>query len=211
MQRLGDLGNALYYIGMIRHIRGTVADITEGQVVVDVSGIGYLIHTAATPEHFTLEEEVTFHTYMAVQERALDLYGFLTRDELELFTLLLSLPKVGPKSAIQILQKADVELLKNSVLNNDASHLSKMSGIGKKTAEKIVVGLKEKFEDFAGSYNTSSGTDAILPPYTVDAIDALIALGYPQADARKAIQQLPSTVTTANQAVKEALKELGKE
>jgi Holliday junction DNA helicase RuvA len=196
---------------MIRHINGTIADITEGQVVIDVHGIGYLVYVGVSPEHFTLEQEIKLHTYMAVQERAQDLYGFQSRDELELFTILLTIPKVGPKSAMQIMQKADVELLKTSVLSEDPSHLSKMSGIGKKTAEKIVLGLKDKFENFAGAYVNSSGEETPLPPYTVDAVDALIALGYPQSDARKAIQQLPDTVTTANEAVREALKELGKE
>lgn len=211
MQRLGDCGKAIYYRGMIRHIKGTIADITEGQVVVDVNGVGYLIYVTATVEHFILKKEIMLHTHMAVQERAQDLYGFITRDELELFTLLLTLNKIGPKSAMQIMQKADIELLKTTILNNDAGHLSKMSGIGKKTAEKIVDGLKEKFEDSSYAYTSSSATDTPLPPYTVDAIDALISLGYPQADARKAIQQLPDTIQNANDAVREALKELGKE
>jgi len=211
MQRLGRSHKAIYYIGMIRHIRGAVADITEGQVVIDVNGVGYLVHVNAAPEYFILESEIKLHTYMAVQERAQDLYGFPTRDELELFTILLTIPKVGPKSAMQIMQKADIELIKSSVLGNDPAHLSKMSGIGKKTAEKIVTELKDKFEDFAGAYTSTPGTDIPLPPYTIDAIDALISLGYPQSDARKAIQQLPDTITTANNAVKAALKELGKE
>lgn len=197
---------------MIRHIRGTVTDITDGQVVVDVAGVGYLLFVNAAGSHFTLETEVKLFTYMAVRETALDLYGFQTRDELELFTILLTLPKIGPKSALQILRQADLELLKSAVLSQDASHLSKMSGIGKKTAEKIVLGLKDKFEDFVGAYNTTGSVDgtSAQAPYTADAIDALIALGYPQADARKAIQQLPSDITTATQAVHAALKDLGK-
>lgn len=211
MQRLGRSRKAIYYIDMIRHIKGTLADITEGQVVIDAHGVGYLIHVVASPEYFTLETEIKLYTYMAVQERAQDLYGFLTRDELELFTILLTIPKIGPKSAMQILQKADIELLKSSVIGNDAAHLSKMSGIGKKTAEKIVTELKDKFEHFAGAYTSAPGSDTPPPPYTVDAIDALISLGYPQADARKAIQQLPDTITDANQAVTEALRELGKD
>lgn len=196
---------------MIRHIRGKISDSIEGQVVVDVAGVGYLIYVHKNPEHFPLDSEVTLHTHMAVRETAMDLYGFGTRDELELFTILLTIPKVGPKSALQIMQKADPELLKSSVLSEDASHLSKMSGIGKKTAEKIVLGLKDKFEHFAGAY-TNGSVEGDLPqaPYTTDAIDALIALGYPQSDARKIIQKLPPEITTANEAVHAALKELGK-
>lgn len=211
MQRLGQNAKGLYYIGMIRHIRGKINDTTEGQVVLDVGGVGYLIYVHKNPEHFPLDSEVTLHTHMAVRETAMDLYGFGTRDELELFTILLTIPKVGPKSALQIMQKADIELLKSSVLSEDASHLSKMSGIGKKTAEKIVLGLKDKFEHFAGAY-TNGASEGDLPqaPYTTDAIDALIALGYPQSDARKSIQKLPPEITTATEAVHAALKELGK-
>lgn len=201
--------NRLYCMYMIRHITGKIADITEGNIVVDVAGIGYLIHTHKTQEHYKLDTEIFLHTHMAVQERAQDLYGFHTRDELELFTLLLTLPKVGPKSAMQILQKADLELLKSSVLSDDPVHLSKISGIGKKTAEKIVMGLKDAFENFAGAYTPTTGSESTLPPYTVDAIDALVALGYPQSDARKTIQQLPSGINNANDAVREALKILG--
>lgn len=196
---------------MIRHISGTIADITEGQVVIDVNGVGYLIFINASQEHFVLDTHIKLHTHHAVRETAQDLYGFLTRNELELFTILLTLPKIGPKSALQIMQKADVGLLKTSVLSGDPSHLAKMSGIGKKTAEKIVLGLKDKFEYFSGAYTSTSGEEISLPPYTVDAIDALISLGYPQSDARKAINQLPSTIDNANDAVREALKELGKE
>jgi len=195
---------------MIRHIRGTIADISEGQLVIDVAGVGYLIHTVTTTDHFKLDTEVKFHTYMAIQERAQDLYGFLTRDALALFTILLTIPKVGPKSAMQIMQKADTELLRSSVLSNDAAHLSKMSGIGKKTAEKIVLELKDKLENFSGSYTNTSGDNVQQPTYTADAIDALISLGYPQSDARQAIQQLPDEIQTAHEAVREALKELGK-
>ncbi|MFT5849757.1 MAG: Holliday junction DNA helicase RuvA [Patiriisocius sp.] len=197
---------------MIRHIRGTIADITEGQIVVDVSGVGYLINVHQTPEHFTLEADVKLFTHMAVRETAQDLYGFPTRDELELFTILLTLPKIGPKSALQIMQKADLELLRSSVLSGDAAHLSKMSGLGKKTAEKVVLGLKDAFAHFAGAYTNAADVDGTIvePPFAVDAIDALIALGYPQADARKAIHQLPPEINTATQAVHAALKELGK-
>ncbi len=194
---------------MIRHIRGTVADITEGYIVVDVHGVGYLVHTHCTPEYFTLDTEVKLYTHMAVQERAQDLYGFLSRDDLAIFTLLLTIPKIGPKSAMQIMQKANSDLLRTSIQNNDPIHLSKMSGVGKKTAEKIVLGLKGSFEHIAPMHTSTDG-ETVTPPYTVDAIDALIALGYPQADARNAVQGLPETINNATDAVKAALKELSK-
>lgn len=192
---------------MIRHIRGTVADSAEGQIVVDVHGVGYLIYVNKSPEHFSLDQTITLYTHHAIQERAQDLYGFTNRDELELFGLLLTIPKVGPKSAMQILTQSDTETIKKAVLSNDATYLTKMSGIGKKTAEKIVVELKDKFEDFGLS--ETSQNDATTQPFAADAIDALQALGYPQSDARKAIHNLPPEIQNANEAIREALKRLG--
>lgn len=193
---------------MIRHIRGTIADITENAVVVDVSGVGYQVFVNKTPEHFTLESTVHFHTHHAIRDTASDLYGFQSRDELQLFGMLLTIPKVGPKSAMQILTQSDIETIKKAVLSDDPSYLTKMSGIGKKTAEKVVAELKDKFEHFAGAH-TDTETEATEQPYVADAIDALIALGYPLADARRAVHSLPPEVTTANEAIRSALKSLG--
>lgn len=197
---------------MIRRISGTAIDIHPSHVVVDVHGIGYLVHTTAKT-HCTLNDQVSFHTYLAVRENALDLYGFTTAQELAFFELLLTLPKIGPKSALQILSQAEVSLLQNAIISQDASHLSKMSGITKKTAEKIVLGLKDAFE---GSYY--EGNDELSlenknsSAFASDAIDALITLGYPQSDSRKAIQELIAKnpeITKVNDAIKEALKILG--
>lgn len=195
---------------MIRQLTGTVVDITEGAVVIDVGGVGYLVATPLSPSHFTFGNTVTLHTYLAVRETALDLYGFGSRDDLQLFSLLLGIPKIGPKSALHIMTQADVAMIKKAVLSDDASYLHKMAGIGKKTAEKIVIELKDKFEHFAGSDTATDGTVSTPEtPFAADAIDALIALGYPHADARKAVQQLPSDITTANEAVRAALQQLG--
>lgn len=192
---------------MIRRISGTVIDITENTVVIDVAGIGYLIHT--TGERYELNGSVSFWTHLAVRENALDLYGFSSRDTLEMFSLLLGIPKIGPKSAQQIMTQADIETIKKSVISNDPTYLTKVSGVGKKTAEKIVTELKDKFEYFTGAYDTDSISDHKTNSFTADAIDALVTLGYPQTDARKIVQNLPETITTTNEAVKEALKQLG--
>ena len=190
---------------MIRSLTGKLAAIQPGAVVVSVGGVGYLVAVTTTPASGSLGSEITLHTYLAVRETALDLYGFTTLDELEIFELLITLPKVGPKSALQILAQADIELLKQAVLQNDASYLSKMSGIGKKTAEKIVLELGEKFADrFDASVATSAGAQSDAS----DVIDALVALGYPLTDARSAAQKLPPNLNT-NEAVKEALRQLG--
>lgn len=192
---------------MIRHLTGTIIDISPTTVVLDVAGVGYLVHT--TKSNYALEHPASFWTYQAVRETALDLYGFTTRDELEIFELLLTLPKVGPKSAAGILAQADIALLKKAVIENDATYLSKMSGIGKKTAEKIVLELRDKFEALgvveADSYSPGGQHENAM---ISDTIDALVSLGYPQSDARRVVQTLPANITNANDAVRTALKRL---
>ncbi len=190
---------------MIRRLTGTIAEILDGSIILDVQGVGYYISTTTLPTTEKINTPLTLHTYLAVRETALDLYGFFTRDELEIFELLLTLPKIGPKSAMQILGQADVELLKKAVLTSDASYLSKMSGIGKKTAEKIVNELHDKF---AKRFDVSTTFSQSVSSETNDVIDALIALGYTQSDARKAVQELPTEITDVNQAIKEALRKI---
>jgi len=196
---------------MIRQIRGIAADVHPAHVVIDVQGVGYLIYTTAAST-YTLGAEITLYTHLAVRENALDLYGFATRDELAFFEELLTLPKIGPKSALQILSQASLQLLQQSIASQDHVHLSKMSGISKKTAEKIVLGLKDAYEGYALTGVPSSELSENQAAFISDAIDALITLGYPQADARKAVQSvLPAApgIQTANEAIKEALKLLG--
>lgn len=197
---------------MIRRITGTAVDIHPAYIVVDVHGIGYLIYTN-TKTAYMPNEQVTLFTYLAVRETALDLYGFATKEELSFFELLLTLPKIGPKSALAILSQAEVELLQNAIISQDATHLSKMSGISKKTAEKIVLGLKDAFEGaFYSHGDTALGAQGTQGSFASDTIDALITLGYPQSDARKAVQQLMTEkpeVTKVNDAIKEVLKILG--
>ncbi|MBI4086700.1 Holliday junction branch migration protein RuvA [Candidatus Kaiserbacteria bacterium] len=188
---------------MIRFIRGEVLDIGTFAVTVDVGGIGYLIHTPSTSGGFAVGEPAAFHTHLAVRENALDLYGFLTTEELDMFLLLIGLPKIGPKSAMLIMSQADVALLRKAALSGDASYLSKISGIGKKSAEKIVMGLREKFgaEDIAlGDY---SDTDH-------DVMDALITLGYSQKESRDALKKMSPELTETNARIKAALKLLGR-
>jgi len=187
---------------MIGKITGTVAAHTETYVIVDVAGVGYLVHTNGLRHR--IGEEVSFWTYLAVRETALDLYGFVSQDELEVFELLLTVPKIGPKSAAQILAQSDISTLKQAVAEQDASYLSKISGIGKKTAENIVLGLKTKAETWSLSYTK----DAPPTHFQQEAIDALITLGYPHKDARDAIKSLPNDILTTNDAIKAALKQL---
>jgi len=170
---------------------------------VDVGGIGYLIHTPSAVGTLSSGGPISFHTYLAVRENALDLYGFLTEEELEMFAHLISLPKIGPKSAMQIMSQADVALLRKAALSGDATYLSKISGIGKKSAEKIVIGLRDKF-----------GAEDLLPGEhhegDHDVIDALMTLGYSQKESRDALSRIPPEATETNDRIKAALKMLGR-
>ncbi len=199
---------------MIRHIRGTVSHVEPAYAVIDVHGIGYLVYIT-TRTHLVPAQETHLYTYLAVRETALDLYGFTTMEELSFFELLLQLPKIGPKSALQILSQADTSLLQSAIISQDAGHLSKMSGITKKTAEKIVLGLKDIFDAHAYTYGKSdamSDQEQSHALFTSDTIDALVTLGYQQADARKAVQQLLTEkphISNVNDAIKEVLRILG--
>ncbi len=186
---------------MIGMLRGKVQGSRGGRVVLDVHGVGYLIAVRSVFD-FMDGSEVTLHTYLAVRENALDLYGFILLEELHMFEELIKLPKIGPKSALQILMQADVATLRHAIETGDPTYLSKMSGIGKKTAEKIVNELKDVFgEDLL----TSS-----LPSSDSDVVDALLALGYSHKDVREAVLKLPPEITDTKKRITEALKILSK-
>lgn len=178
-------------------LRGTVTDIRGGRVVIDVGGVGYIVAVRSTLD-FNVTSGTTLHTYLAVRENALDLYGFLTSEELRMFEELIKLPKIGPKSAMQVLMQADVATLKKAITTQDSVFLTKMSGIGKKTAEKIVAELKEAFEDEIFAESTPTGD--------YDVIDALMALGYSQKDAREASLKIPQDIIDTRKRITAALK-----
>ena len=184
---------------MIRRLSGTVVGISLTHITVDVSGVGYLIAVRSVSE-FSLDKPATLHTYLAVRENALDLYGFLHEEELEMFELLLKVPKVGPKTALQILIQASVSLLQESIASEDPVHLSKLSGISKKSAEKIVSELKGSFDGLG--IENEAGTHTSIDS---DVIDALVTLGYSEKDARHAVQKLDGTEADTNARIKKAL------
>lgn len=191
---------------MLRRVNGVVEEKGLLFVVVGVgSGGGSIGYLVAMPSTVGIElgSEVTLHTHLAVRETAMDLYGFLTRDELDMFELLLGIPKVGPKSALSIMSQADVSLLKTAALSDDATYLTKMSGIGKKTAEKIVVELKNKLDGELPEFSHTGGIDG-------DVIDALVTLGYSQKEARDVIGKIDAVHTDTNARITAALKLLSK-
>ncbi len=189
---------------MITHLRGKVLDKEERSIVLDVHGIGYKIFaTGQTLDALHEGNDYSLWTHLAVREDAQTLYGFPSKDELKFFELLIaSVSGIGPKTALGILNVSSVSNIRKAVSTGDTSHLTKVSGIGKKMAEKIVLELKGKFEA-----DISAG---ISLRDEVDALEALKALGYKHNEAREALKDIDSTITDTGERVKKALKMLGK-
>lgn len=192
---------------MIRTLTGKIKALEENRLVVEVAGIGYLVACPTLVNNFSLEQEVTLQTYLAVRETALDLYGFPNKLELEMFELLLGVPKIGPKSALTIMTQASPTLLGESAHNNDPSHLHKLSGIGKKTCENIIQHLHKKL-DLIPSPSTTDKTST--NQVQTDAIDALVSLGYDNLTARETILDIynEDEEATVNSLVTQALKQI---
>jgi len=190
---------------MIRTLNGLITHSAAQSVVIDVQGVGYLVGTPNTNSSLKTGDTVTLHTYLAVRETALTLFGFISEMELEMFELLLNVQKVGPKSALQILTLATPNLLVEAAQKNDAVYLQKISGIGKKTCENVVLYLHGKVSDF--EQHPDIPKDAFSQTQT-DAIDALIALGYDISTARDTIKHLSVADSTVNSLVTQALKQI---
>jgi Holliday junction DNA helicase RuvA len=192
---------------MISRLAGTIAHIDPKYIVLDVKGVGYKVFT--TVDIMTKlgkeKEEITVWTYMAVRETALDLYGFTSLSELNFFELLITISGIGPKTALGILNVASVQTLETAIQTADTSHLTKISGIGKKVAEKIILELKDKVSTIAHTEESKSAMKT-----ESDALEALKSLGYSQNEAREALKELPKEITKTNEKIREALKILGK-
>lgn len=182
---------------MIGYLKGTLIHQDLKSIILDVNGVGYKIHTNTANLDVNKNKELEFWTYLAVRETALDLYGFATKEELDFFELLITVSGIGPKSAIGILSVASLSNLKHAISTGDTSHLTKVSGIGKKNAEKIVIELKDKLENINFEGASISGD--------VDALEALKSLGYGEREAREALKKVSDAKDTGEK-VKKALK-----
>ena len=190
---------------MISLLHGTVLETGDRHVVVDIHGVGYKVYVTGDTLHALKKgSETTLHTYLAVREDALDLYGFLTPKEKSFFELLISISGIGPKGALNILTLVSVDTLGSSIRSGSVAHLVKVSGIGKKTAEKIVLELKDKLGGIETSTEVSAGMSSDM-----DAIEALRALGYDADEAREALKKIDPSISDTGKKVKAALKMLG--
>lgn len=190
---------------MISKLKGNVDYISEKFLVVDVSGVGYKVFATSDILSTTkTDEKVSLWIYTAVRENSIELYGFRNPSELSFYELLLDVSGIGPKSALAILGIAPIEILRRAIATGDTSYLNKVSGIGRKTAEKIIVELKDKF----AIYKDDSFSDGQIREEE-DILEALKSLGYSQNEARDALKQISNDTKGANARIKEALKILG--
>ncbi|MBK5215453.1 MAG: Holliday junction branch migration protein RuvA [Candidatus Pacebacteria bacterium] len=191
---------------MIARIEGIIVHIASKFIIIDVSGVGYKLSiTGDSLSSSILGDHVSFWVHTAVRENSIDLYGFKTINEMSFFELLLDVSGIGPRSALSILAIAPIDTLKRAIATGDMGYLNKVSGIGKKTAEKIIIELRDKLEDF----KDGGDTPGLLRDES-DILEALKSLGYSQNEARDALKQVPSTTTGTNARIKEALQILGK-
>ncbi|MFA7192269.1 MAG: Holliday junction branch migration protein RuvA [Candidatus Paceibacterota bacterium] len=187
---------------MIAHLTGTILYTTDKYTIIDVNGVGYKVFLSTTNiASCNAGENKKFWIYTAVRETTLDLYGFESINEMNFFELLLDVSGIGPKGALGILSIASIDSLQRAIATGDTGYLTKVSGIGRKTAEKIVIELRDKLKAHAGVDGTSGGLRE-----ESDMIEALKSLGYSQNEARDALKQIPSSITDMNGKIKEALK-----
>lgn len=184
---------------MIGYLQGTVKAMVRDTAVLMAGNVGYGVYVpAATLARIREGEPLSLWTHLAVRENAEDLYGFETKEELQWFELLLTVSSVGPRSALSILNAADPSTLERAIARSDASILTSAYGIGRKTAEKIVLELKDKI-DADPSSSARRGEDG-------DVVEALITLGYSAKEARDAAHAVPAEITDTALRVREALK-----
>ncbi|MCK4918877.1 MAG: Holliday junction branch migration protein RuvA [Candidatus Pacebacteria bacterium] len=191
---------------MIAYLKGKIIFKNENFIILLSGDIGYKVFMLSCQDK--IDDEVEFFTYLNVKEDALTLYGFSSYNELELFEHLISISGIGPKAGLGILSLADPETVKVAIAKGDSSILTRVSGIGKKTAERVVLELRNKFSSLDGDDVLQEKSKEINDH--TDVIEALISLGYSAQQAKKALANIPSEIKDVSERIKMALKEIGK-
>lgn len=201
--------------GMIAYLKGIVAEVTESKLILDVHDVGYLIYISArdASEMPGRGEEVKIYTYLNVKEDAMQLFGFLSEEDLEIYRLLLSVNGIGPKAALGILSVLTADDLRFAVLADDAKAIAKAPGVGTKTAQKLILELKDKLSlEDAFERKLEKGAAAAVQADSDaknEAIQALTALGYSSSDALRAVRRAEITEDMDTEAIlKLALKQM---
>lgn len=186
---------------MFGHITGEIFDIKPTRVIVKTSGIGFNINTTPSfTQNLRVGAQSAFWTHTAVRENSIEIYGFETEEELKIFELLMTVSGVGPKSALTILSVAGIRAIEAAVSTGDTSHLTTISGVGKKTADKIVLELSGKIVRNEKDFKDSNG----------DVFEALKSLGYKEKQIQDVLRGMPEKIEGMNEKIKYALVNLGK-
>lgn len=202
---------------MISYIQGELCDIEEQKAIVDVNGVGYGIYMPQQALSLLppMGQQVKIHTYLNIREDAMQLFGFLSKEDLNVFRLLIGVNGIGPKAGLNILSCLSPDELRFAVLSGDAKAISATPGIGKKTAEKLILELKDKLniEDMlehaahgGDSEDLASGTDTASNTMQAEAVQALTALGYGSAESLRAVKKSSPECSSVEDILKEALK-----
>lgn len=179
---------------MIAHISGKIVEKFAGSVIVDVAGVGYEVIVPTNEfERAVLGDDIKFYTYHNITDRSQELFGFSSLAAKKLFELLITVQGIGPRAGIAIMSLGETEDVRNSIACEDAKFIQKASGVGKKSAERVILDLKDKVR-MAISKHNSVGTNISLA--SDEALEALIALGFNLNDATKALEQIPRDLPT---------------
>ena len=201
---------------MISYVRGELAAIEEQKAVIDVGGVGYGVYMPQQAMTLlpAVGSTVKLYTYLNVKEDAMQLFGFLTRDDLEIFRLVIGVSGIGPKGGLNILSSMSPDELRFAIMSGDAKAISAAPGIGKKTAEKLIVELRDKvdieemLEHAAHGSGEGAAAAAVDGDMQAEAVQALVALGYGSAESMRAVKKTSPECATVEDILKEALKYL---
>lgn len=194
---------------MISYIIGHVRNIDEESFIIENNNIGYLIYSSlATLSNLEINSEYKIYTSMQVREDDISLFGFFTKDELEMFSLLTSVSTIGPKTAMGILSSISVNEIKTAVVNNDIDKLTLAKGIGKKSASRIILELVDKVKKMSFVPVENIKQDDMLNEDFEVAKEALLNLGYQKNDVDRVLSELKDTDLSLEGLIKESLKRL---
>ncbi len=197
---------------MFAYIKGSIEYINQDSVIIDHNGIGFKVMTSIqTINKVNLHNIVTIYTHMNVREDDISLYGFLTKEELDIFRLLIGISGIGPKGALAILSTLSVDELRIAVLSEDYKAIAKANGVGTKTAQRLVIELKDKLklEDVLSGFEDDNSASNVNPDNISEASMALVSLGYTNSEALKAIKKVSGYDTMSVEVlIKAALKKM---
>lgn len=199
---------------MIYNLRGTLTVADVNYIVVECSGVGFKCFTTlnTVKDLGRVGDEVNVFTHLAVREDAMDLYGFATVAELDTFKLLITVSGVGPKAAAAVLSELSPDKLALCIASGDAKAITRAQGVGKKTAERIVLELKDKMGAIASegvSQSVINASSAVADNETAEAVAALVALGYSQSDASMVVGAMDKSLSV-DEMIRQGLKQLAK-